>query len=66
MSKEQRTIWIIDVLTIVLLIITLQSIAVGFEEFFKESFFYRSPLGERILISIQLCSICGWLGVLRG
>ena len=60
MSKREKAIWIIDILTIVFILIALQSIAVGFEEFF-----FSHPLKERILLSIQLCSVNGWSEILH-
>ena len=59
MNKRQKILWIIDVLTIVVLIITLQSIAVGVGEL------YGPSLKEKVLLSIQLCSACGWSEMLH-
>jgi len=59
MSKRQKIIWIIDVLTIVFILIALQSGVVRFEKFSVSR-----PLIERISLSIQLYSVNGWSGVL--
>ncbi|MBQ7491576.1 MAG: hypothetical protein IJT76_03110 [Clostridia bacterium] len=62
MNKTQKIIWIIDVLTIVFILITLQSGVVCFEEISDSPYF---SLKEKILLSIQHYGFYGWSEILH-
>ena len=59
MIKSQKALWIIDILTIVFVLIALQSIVVCFKELAYFS------LSDKIINSLQDCSFYGWSRMLR-
>ena len=62
MKKSQNVLWIIDVLTIIFVLIALQSIAVCFVELSNSE---SLPLKEVIFASIKYCGISGWSEILH-